>query len=61
MRNKMLIFMLVCTFFGVLSGIFFPRQMLSLRWLDSLFVDLLKLIVLPLMFFFHRELNYFDG
>jgi len=51
MHNKMLLLMLSCTFFGVLFGIFFPEQMLSFRWLDSLFIDLLKLTVLPLIFF----------
>lgn len=35
---------------GILCGIFFPEQMLSLRWIGTLFINLLKLIVLPLIF-----------
>ena len=35
---------------GILCGILFPDQMLSFRWVGILFINLLKLIVLPLIF-----------
>lgn len=34
---------------GVISGICFPQETLSLNWIGQLFINLLKLIVLPLI------------
>ena len=51
MRNKMLLAMFLCTALGIGCGFIFPEKMLSLRWLDSLFIDLIKLVVIPLIFF----------
>jgi Na+/H+-dicarboxylate symporter len=51
MQNKMLLSMILCTMLGIFCGFMFPEKMLSLRWLDSLFIDVLKVIVLPLIFF----------
>lgn len=51
MHNKMLLSMFLCTVLGIFCGIVFPEKMLSLRWLDSLFIDLIKLVVIPLIFF----------
>ena len=35
---------------GILFGIYFPEQMLASRWVGQVFINLLKLIVLPLIF-----------
>ena len=50
MPSKMFYIMLCSTIIGILSGIFFPEQMLSLRWIDTVFIQLVKLIVIPLVF-----------
>ena len=49
--HKMLTLMVLSTFLGAVCGIFFPEHMLSMRWIDSIFMNLLKLIALPLIFF----------
>src|SRR3990167_7345185 len=35
---------------GILGGVFFPHEMLAMSWVGQLFINLLKLIVLPLIF-----------
>lgn len=35
---------------GILCGIFFPTQTIAIKWMGQLFINLLKLIVLPLIF-----------
>lgn len=35
---------------GIVCGIFFPKEMISIQWIGQLFINLLKLIVLPLIF-----------
>lgn len=42
--------MLLSTFLGIIGGIWFPEQMLNLKWIDTLFINLLKLIAIPIMF-----------
>lgn len=50
MKNKMFMFILSSIVLGIVCGIFYPEQMLSIRWIGTLFINLLKLIVLPLIF-----------
>jgi Na+/H+-dicarboxylate symporter len=50
MKNKMFILILFSIFFGIMCGIWFPDFMLSIRWVGTLFINLLKLIALPLIF-----------
>ncbi len=50
MKNKMFFFILLSIVSGILCGIFFPEQVLTTRWVGTLFINLLKLIVLPLIF-----------
>ncbi len=50
MKNKMFLLILMSIVLGIISGIFFPEQMLATRWIGTLFINLLKLIVLPLIF-----------
>lgn len=50
MKNRMFIWILASIVLGILCGIFFPEQVLSVRWVGTLFINLLKLIVLPLIF-----------
>lgn len=50
MKNKMFVCILASILLGILCGIFYPEHMLSIRWIGTLFINLLKLIVLPLIF-----------
>lgn len=50
MKNTMLILILLSIALGILAGIYFPHETLELRWIGQLFINLLKLIVLPLIF-----------
>lgn len=50
MKNKMFILILLSIFFGIMCGIWFPDFMLSIKWIGTLFINLLKLIALPLIF-----------
>ncbi|OGT43830.1 MAG: hypothetical protein A3F42_08105 [Gammaproteobacteria bacterium RIFCSPHIGHO2_12_FULL_37_34] len=43
-------FILLSIFFGILCGIFFPQQMIAIKWIGQVFINMLKLIVLPLIF-----------
>lgn len=49
-KNNMLTWILVSITFGILFGIKFPDQMIEIQWIGQLFINLLKLIVLPLIF-----------
>ncbi len=46
----MFLLILASIVLGVVCGIFYPEQMLSVRWIGTVFINLLKLIVLPLIF-----------
>lgn len=50
MKNLGFILILLGIALGTLGGIFFPEQMLSIRWIGIVFMNMLKLIVLPLVF-----------
>jgi solute carrier family 1 (high affinity glutamate transporter) protein 1 len=50
MKNKMFLMILLSIVLGISCGIFFPEKMLTVRWIGTLFINLLKLIVLPLIF-----------
>lgn len=50
MKNYMFILILISIVLGIACGIFFPQQMISISWIGQLFINLLKLIVLPLIF-----------
>jgi len=50
MKNYMLYLILLSIALGILCGTFFPETMISIRWIGQLFINLLKLIVLPLIF-----------
>lgn len=50
MKNNNMFFQIIFSIFlGILGGIFFPKGMLSISWIGTLFINLLKLIVLPLI------------
>lgn len=40
----------LCIFLGLIGGALLPELMLNLQWIDTLFINLLKLIVIPLIF-----------
>ncbi len=46
----MFLFILLSIFLGILCGIFFPKETITISWIGQLFINLLKLIVLPLIF-----------
>ena len=50
MQNKMFILILASIALGIFCGIWFPEFMISIRWIGTLFINLLKLIALPLIF-----------
>lgn len=50
MKNTMFVLILLSIFLSILSGIFFPQETIAIKWVGQLFINLLKLIVLPLIF-----------
>lgn len=46
----MLLAILLSIGLGIACGIYFPKQMLMISWIGHVFINLLKLIVLPLVF-----------
>ena len=50
MNNNMLLLILLSIALGIICGIYFPSQMTAIKWMGQLFINLLKLIVLPLIF-----------
>ncbi len=50
MKNYYFILILLSIALGITCGIFFPKQMIAISWIGKLFINLLKLIVLPLIF-----------
>ena len=49
-KNNMLTWILASIAIGIFCGIQFPSTMIELQWIGQLFINLLKLIVLPLIF-----------
>lgn len=50
MQNKMFLLIVLSIFLGIFGGIYFPQEMISINWIGKLFINLLKLIALPLIF-----------
>lgn len=50
MKNYMFILILISIALGIICGVFLPKQMIMISWIGQLFINLLKLIVLPLIF-----------
>lgn len=51
MPRKIFLLILLSFILGTVFGIVIPEYMLAIRWIDTLFINLLRLIVLPLIFF----------
>lgn len=49
-KNTMFLLILLSVALGILFGIFFPELMIKTNWVGQVFINLLKLIVLPLIF-----------
>lgn len=49
-KQYMLILILLSIALGIICGVFFPQQMIAIQWIGQLFINMLKLIVLPLIF-----------
>lgn len=50
MKNTLFLLILISIALGILGGIFYPQQLIAISWIGQLFINLLKLIVLPLIF-----------
>lgn len=50
MKNTMFLMILLSIALGIIGGVFYPHQMITISWIGQLFINLLKLIVLPLIF-----------
>lgn len=50
MKNTMFLLILLSIILGIASGIFFPKETLAIQWIGQVFINILKLIVLPLIF-----------
>lgn len=50
MKNRMFILILASIVLGIVCGMFFPNEILKIRWMGQVFINMLKLIVLPLIF-----------
>lgn len=50
MHKRGFILMLVGIALGITGGIYYPSEMLSASWIGTLFLNMLKLIALPLIF-----------
>lgn len=50
MKNYSFILILISIALGISCGVFFPKEMIAISWIGQLFINLLKLIVLPLIF-----------
>ncbi len=50
MKNYMFPFILLSIFLGIACGVSFPQEMIAIKWIGQLFINMLKLIVLPLIF-----------
>lgn len=50
MQNKMFWLIMVSIVLAILGGLYFPEQMIAINWIGKVFINLLKLIALPLIF-----------
>jgi len=50
MKNYMFLLILLSIALGITCGVFFPKEMIATNWIGQLFINLLKVIVLPLIF-----------
>lgn len=50
MKNYSFILILISIALGIICGVSFPKEIISISWIGQLFINLLKLIVLPLIF-----------
>lgn len=49
-KNTMLTWIILSIVLGIFFGVKYPTQMIALQWIGQVFINLLKLIVLPLIF-----------
>lgn len=49
-KNSMFLMILLSITLGILFGVFFPAFMIDISWVGQIFINLLKLVVLPLIF-----------
>lgn len=49
-KNNMFTWILVSIALGIFFGVEYPKEMIEIQWVGQLFINLLKLVVLPLIF-----------
>lgn len=49
-KNNMFTWILISIALGIFFGVEYPKEMIEIQWIGQLFINLLKLIVLPLIF-----------
>jgi len=50
LKNSMFFLIILSIALGIFCGAFFPKETIAVSWIGKLFINLLKLIVLPLIF-----------
>jgi solute carrier family 1 (high affinity glutamate transporter) protein 1 len=50
LKNTMFFLIVLSIALGIFCGVFFPKETIAVSWIGKLFINLLKLIVLPLIF-----------
>lgn len=50
LKNYMFMLILLSIALGIIVGVVFPQEMIAFRWAGQVFINMLKLIVLPLIF-----------
>lgn len=50
MKNYAFLLILLSIALGIVCGVIFPQEMKTISWIGQLFINILKLIVLPLIF-----------
>lgn len=51
MKNNYMFFLILLSIvLGIVCGVFFPKETIEIRWIGQLFINMLKIIVLPLIF-----------
>lgn len=50
MKNSFFLLIVLSIALGIVCGIYFPKHIIEISWIGQVFINLLKLIVLPLIF-----------
>ena len=51
MKKKLTLFILIAFILGIIGGLILPKVMISLSFLGTIYVNLLKMLIVPILFF----------